>query len=422
MRTVLSERLSVSYGQLYVASDPGRDSGGGPHETMAGQTQGLAGAALPGFLYLPTGLHTGHIPFTVEVHESAPALDGSYDAWEEIVEVSFTPVGDDVSLDLWGGDGSFPLGLDRVCHRVRYCGSGLDESRNAETVDLDLAGSLERHLLQLWPAPHAPDRLLRQTSQDAAYWHDFARSLPPPPAPEERAAAEREAREREERERRDREIAYEKREWGGRLPTPQLRAVGGDIAGIRQVAPALVHAVDAVDAATQRSVAHWAMRRAFARAGLDRVDWLVELMRAVEGEGEAPLPSQQGVVERLLSDPAIEHTMVRVAALVHGSVPRLLQQAVATPALYAAADPDPLRAALVSLWAEAGTYGEEYALLFSRALDDFPALREAQAHCFPDGAPAISDGAPAAVAPPRAEPPEEPPIVGPAAGWPRSGE
>ncbi|MEU8484441.1 hypothetical protein [Streptomyces sp. NPDC048641] len=417
---MLSERLSVSYGQLYVTSDPGPDSGGGPHETMAGQTQGLVGAALPGFLYLSTGLHTGRIPFTVEVHESVPALDGTYDAWEEIVEVSFTPAGDDVSLDLWGGDGYFPLGLDRVCHRVRYCGSGLDESRNAEAVDLDLAGSLERHLLQFWPAPHAPDRLLRQTSRSAAHQHDVARSLPSPPTPEERAAAEREAREREERERRDREIAYEKREWGGRLPTPRLRAVGGDIAGIRRIAPALVHAVDAVDAATQRRVAHWAMRRAFARAGLDRVAWLVELMRAVEGE--APLPPRQDVVERLLRDPAIEHTTVRVAAMVHGRVPRLLQQAVASPALYAAADPDPLRAALDSLWAAAGTYGEEYALLFERALEDFPVLREAQAHCFPDGAPAFPDGAPAAVAPPRAEPPEEPPIVGPAAGWPRSGE
>ncbi|WP_203643577.1 hypothetical protein, partial [Streptomyces sp. SID14478] len=395
MRTVLSQRLPVSYGQLYVNSEQSPDAGGGPHESMAGQTQGLVGAALPGFLYVCTGLHTGRIPFTVEVHDRAPALDAAYDAWEEIVEVSFTPAGDEVALDLWGGAGSFPLGLDPVCHRVRYCGSGLDESRDAEAVDLDLAGSLERHLLQFWPAPHAPDRLVRQTSASAAYWHDVARSLPPAPTPEERAAVAREAREREEREERERHLAYEKREWGGRLPTPELRAVGGDIAGIRGIAPALVHAVDAVDAATQRSVALWAMRRAFARAGLDRVEWLVDLTEAA-ADGAA-LPAQQDVVERLLSDPAIEHTMVRVDALMLLPGRPLLQQTTALPALYAAAGPDPLRAALDSLWAAASTYGEEYAVLFTRAQEDFPALREAVARCFPDGVPAVAP-------PRRAEP------------------
>jgi hypothetical protein len=29
-------------------------------------------------------------------------------------------------------------------------------------------------LLQLWPAPPAPDRIVCQTSAHAAYWHDVA--------------------------------------------------------------------------------------------------------------------------------------------------------------------------------------------------------------------------------------------------------
>jgi hypothetical protein len=36
---------------------------------------------------LITGLHTGQVGFTVDVLDAAPPLD---DAWEEIVEVSFT--------------------------------------------------------------------------------------------------------------------------------------------------------------------------------------------------------------------------------------------------------------------------------------------------------------------------------------------
>ncbi|MEV2198022.1 hypothetical protein AB0I02_44650 [Streptomyces phaeochromogenes] len=32
----------------------------------------------------------------------------------------------------------------------------------------------DRYLLQFWPAPPEPARLLKQTSGAAAYWHDFA--------------------------------------------------------------------------------------------------------------------------------------------------------------------------------------------------------------------------------------------------------
>lgn len=33
---------------------------------------------------------------------------------------------------------------------------------------------IDRYLLQLWPAPMAPDAILRQTSEHAAYWHRVA--------------------------------------------------------------------------------------------------------------------------------------------------------------------------------------------------------------------------------------------------------
>jgi len=42
---------------------------------------------------------------------------------------------------------------------------------------------VEGMTLQFWPAPPAPDPVVRRTSQTAAYRHGMARSLPPPPIP-----------------------------------------------------------------------------------------------------------------------------------------------------------------------------------------------------------------------------------------------
>ncbi len=57
----------MHYSQIYVESDP--DSVGPDlRESFAGQSAGLCGAATPGALWLSTGLHTGSVGFTVEVH------------------------------------------------------------------------------------------------------------------------------------------------------------------------------------------------------------------------------------------------------------------------------------------------------------------------------------------------------------------
>jgi hypothetical protein len=52
-----------------------------------GQVNGLCRAAVPGVMSLVTGLHTGPVPFVVELHDAEPTLD---ELWEEAVEVSFT--------------------------------------------------------------------------------------------------------------------------------------------------------------------------------------------------------------------------------------------------------------------------------------------------------------------------------------------
>jgi hypothetical protein len=149
---------------------------------FAGQSNGLCGAAVPGVLFLNTGLHTGKVPFRTELHDGPPPGDG----WQEIVEVSFQPAGE-VVLAEWGGGETWPLELARTPYRVRYCATGMDEGH-----DLDKrAGedpAPDRYLLQFWPDPDgpAPDQVIRQTSEIAAYWHG-SQGTPPPPSPGEQA-------------------------------------------------------------------------------------------------------------------------------------------------------------------------------------------------------------------------------------------
>lgn len=166
--------VHVSYSQIYVESVPGGiDSR--MDEAFAGQSAGLCGAAVPGALFLRTGLHTGDVGFTVEVHGQAPPLDP---AWEDVVEVSFYPVSDRSFLVQWAGEAYWELDLEEgLDYRVRYCAQGMDQAREKD-VRLDDEPLLDRYLLQFWPARPEPDRVVRQTSQTAAYAHDYARQQP----------------------------------------------------------------------------------------------------------------------------------------------------------------------------------------------------------------------------------------------------
>jgi hypothetical protein len=172
----------VHYGQIYVQS--GEDY---PDlaECFGGQSNGLCGAATPGNLFLITGLHTGEVGFMVELYDKPPPED---DSWQEVVEASFRPLGE-TGLAGWGGEGYWPLDLAEASYRVRYCAMGMDEARELDTRMED-DPEADHYLLQFWPAPPEPDRVVKQTSGTAAYWHEFAREQLAPPTPAEQAPAE----------------------------------------------------------------------------------------------------------------------------------------------------------------------------------------------------------------------------------------
>ncbi|MFF8911503.1 hypothetical protein [Streptomyces olivaceoviridis] len=427
MRRPVTGEVHVHYGQIYVESDP--DSVNPDlSEAFAGQSGGLCGAAVPGVLWLITGLHTGNVGFTVEVHDHAPALDP---AWEDVVEVSFRPVSEHTSLVQWAGEAAWDLGLARTDHRVRYCARGMDEGRE---LDTRVAGEpqADSYLLQFWPAPPGPDRVVRQTSRIAAYWHRYARELPPPPTPEQRAETERLARRAEERAAEERRLHREQWEWGGRLPSEALRGVGGHVRGLLRFDSDLVHALDAADPEVQRAVASLAARRACEAAGLTDVPWVAQALTALTERRPLPPPFDDTVRlwDTLRSDPQVPRrsapaaippervpyrpptppaetgwtrlpaadsgddgrrrrglgralgTLVPTTPVGKGPTPtggmghgadvvvhasgsprgpeRISQPHFALPAVIAAAEPVPLRAALDAVWHALNTYGEHY--------------------------------------------------------------
>lgn len=164
MRTLFTGPMYVHYGQFYVESgDAFADADLG--NAFAGQANGICGGATPGVLALITGLHTGDVALRVEAAEGEPELDPS---WEDVVEVSFAPRGP-VRLVQWAAGASFALDLPATDYRVRYCARGMDDGRDADTL-LDGEPTVDSYLLQFWPAPAAPDAVVRQTSDAAGYF------------------------------------------------------------------------------------------------------------------------------------------------------------------------------------------------------------------------------------------------------------
>ncbi|MEU8653577.1 hypothetical protein [Streptomyces sp. NPDC048737] len=276
----------------------------GLREAFAGQSGGLCGAAVPGALWLSTGLHTGDVGFVVEVHDVPPALDPD---WEEVVEVSFRPVSERTSLVQWAGEAAWDLDLTRTDYRVRYCARGMDEGRERDTR-VSGEPQADSYLLQFWPAPPRPDRVIRQTSQIAAYWHRYASHLPPPPTPGQRAETERLARRAQERAAEERRVHYERWQWGGRLPSRALRdARESNVLGLLRFDSDLVHALDAAGPGVQRAVALLAARRACEAAGLTDVPWVTEALTALAHKRPLPPPFDDRALlsQTLRSDPRV---------------------------------------------------------------------------------------------------------------------
>ncbi|MEU6079691.1 hypothetical protein [Streptomyces sp. NPDC047108] len=353
VRTVLDGEVDVSYSQIYVLSEEAPDFGG-MDDTFGGQSNGLCGAAWPGALWLFTGLKYGLVGFRVEVHDERPEPD---DAWEEIVEASFRPQGR-ASLEEWGGGDSWDLGLADADYRVRYSACGMDRASDEDTRD-DGEPVIDRYLLQFWPCPPEPDQVVKCTAESAAYWHSEVGELPPPTLPDPVEAARWKAEaEAWEAERIPTVTVPEADHWGGTLPSPALRELVG---GAREMAMAereLAEALAAESPQRRRKIAAWVARRAYEEIGLAELDWVAPALTAVE-QGE-PLPSPFHVVglawHRLRSEPGVPDS---VRAMARAGIDEDSPMSKAVSTLFAAAQPDPLWAALATLYTGIEAFGAE---------------------------------------------------------------
>jgi hypothetical protein len=356
MRTLMSEPAWVHYGQIYVeSSEDFADLG----ECFAGQRNGLCGAAVPGKLFLITGLHTGKVGFTVELHDRMPSVD--YTA-EEVVEASYRPLGE-AALVCWGGGGDWPLELEQVDYRVRYCGWGMDAGHQAGPP-MDGEPLVDRYLLQFWPAPPAPDRVIKQTSGQAAYWHKFARQTPPPPTPEQRAELKR------ERERRHAEefLAELTEQWGGTLPSERVRDAARLAFGLVQLDRPLIDDIDRAGADDQRAIARWSARRAAVEAQLDQHEWIATLLEGMDRGADlwSLLPERTDTGNQ----------EVQLVARAWGWSDDADPMENLWTVLTAADDEDPLRAAYETVWLATFAFGDGRRPELIRELRQaFPVLR-----------------------------------------------
>jgi hypothetical protein len=168
MKVVVSDEVHVDYGQIFVGNRSGQCE---LFASFAGQEGvGLCGGGTEGMLLLLTGLRIGGVGFIAELHDSRPALD---ETWEDIVEVPFRPVEEETWLLQWNGSMAWELELEERDYRVRYSATGMDAAWRLNNRD-NGEPQTDRYLLQFWPAPPEPARVLKQTSTQAANSHDFA--------------------------------------------------------------------------------------------------------------------------------------------------------------------------------------------------------------------------------------------------------
>ena len=170
MARVFDGRLSVHYGQAYIV--PPGEYWIDLEDSFRGQVNGLCGAASPHSLFLITGLHTGKVGFTLDVLDKEPALDNS---WEEIVEVPFVAQATKYMLQDWDGKQVCAVPLLPGNYRARYCARNMDLGHEVDTL---VEGEpIDFYYLAFWPAAIAPDVVLKQTSESAAYWHQYANNI-----------------------------------------------------------------------------------------------------------------------------------------------------------------------------------------------------------------------------------------------------
>lgn len=250
-------------------------------EARQGQANGICGAQAAGRLSMITGTHTGSVAFAVEIHETAPAVDA---VWEEVVEVSVEIPTDTMQLstfDQWYDLPSVVPGW----HRARYCALRMDQGRDADPPE---GPAVDRYQLALWPAPYAPEEVIRQTSTTAQYWASVANGT-----------QEQVAQEAYEQEWSTEGI--DPQMWGGQVPGQQLLKAGDMAPFVATLDRPLADAVAALSEHGHRAVTAWVCARMAPQArAVAGVDWHAAAAAMATGRPAAPPLEDRTTVDTLM--------------------------------------------------------------------------------------------------------------------------
>ncbi len=170
MGTVLLDAVVYTdFGQFDLAWAKDGGFNGDVDRSFRGQVNGLVGAADPGGVYISLSRRFGGSPMRIVLLDSAPEPPPI--EYEDVVEVSVRiPAGAEVRWITWFREVSGPLGgLGPGDYRVRVSAKGRDAAQGMRGVAAE--GLVDAYLVELWPAGHGPDEILRVGSKDAQYWH-----------------------------------------------------------------------------------------------------------------------------------------------------------------------------------------------------------------------------------------------------------
>lgn len=171
-KVLLDQVIKTDYGQFDLIWSEGGEFDGSFDRCFAGQVNGLVGASSGDGVYINLGRRSGGSPIRIVLRDAAP-LPGVHEhedsEWEDVVEVSFVlPEGQSMRWVSWAGMGYGPLdGIASRSYRMRVSAQGRDQGREGEASEK----LLDFYLIELWPAPSAPDVIVRVGSDDAQYWH-----------------------------------------------------------------------------------------------------------------------------------------------------------------------------------------------------------------------------------------------------------
>jgi len=115
----------------------------------------------PGFAAINTGIAQGDVRLTVEIHQHAPPVD--LDDWEDAVEVTVEATQGHMVVAAVMADA--PALPTLTPHGPGYYRARVHARGRDTAVDHVVFEPVEDYLIQVWPAPAAPQTELKQTAK-----------------------------------------------------------------------------------------------------------------------------------------------------------------------------------------------------------------------------------------------------------------